>query len=92
MKRERITPTQRLILQAAAGNDLGLVIFGGGDRAGTRVSSHDPLGTPIIRAYGWPEGFLKARGLLAPHGNDRHTFAITAKGLAALGIACGDRS
>lgn len=84
---KRLTRTQKIILEAAASNDRGLVRFGPGDRRGTRVVRLDGLGVPMIIAYAMPEYFLRARGLLAPYGNERHTYQITDAGRAAYAKA-----
>lgn len=82
---ERLTSTQRIILTAAAASPTGSVIFGAGDRKGTRVAGHDKLGRPIIKAYQTPEYFLNTRGLLAIT-NERHCYSITDAGREAIGI------
>lgn len=81
----RLTPTQKIILKAAAENGRGLVDFGPGDRRGTRVAGYRQLdGTPIIIAYAWPEVSLVSRKLLRPYGNERHRYEITNAGLDAV--------
>lgn len=78
----RLTATQRIILKAAASGN-GRVVFGRGDRRGTRVVGKDNLCTPIIFAYGAPEVFLLYRGLLARTDN-HHCYRITDLGRAII--------
>lgn len=79
----RLTKTQSIILRAAAGSSAGAVGFHAGDRKGTRVVRVDDLGRPWVKAYGNPEWFLKARGLLE-QSNEHHVYRITAAGRAAV--------
>lgn len=82
----RLTKSQRIILEAARDYD-GLVMFGAGDRRGTRISGITrETGIPIITAYSNPEYFLKSRGLLKPAGGNftRFVYRITEEGLAAI--------
>src|SRR5258707_571718 len=58
-----LTDTQYIILDAAERSPTGSVVFGAGDRRGTRVARIDDLGRPMIVAYSSPEYFLIARGL-----------------------------
>lgn len=83
MPTERLTRTQRIILDAAASSPTGSVGFGEGDRRGTRVSGYDDLGRPWVIAYQSPEYFMVARGLLE-RTNERHVYQITEKARAAV--------
>lgn len=84
--RTKLTKSQRIILEAARDHG-GLVMFGAGDRRGTRISGiAKETGVPVITAYSNPEYFLKRRGLLKPAGGNftRWVYRITEAGLAAL--------
>jgi len=78
-----LTPTQVLILTAAARSSSGAVGFGAGDRRGSRVAKYDDMGRPWIIAYSTPQYFLKCRGLLV-QANEPHVYRITDEGRAML--------
>lgn len=77
----RLTPTQRIILKAAADNERGLVKFTAGDRQGTRVVGRSD-GIPVITAYSYPEWFLVQRGFLEHH--EGYIYKITPAGSNAV--------
>jgi uncharacterized protein YjhX (UPF0386 family) len=83
-----LTPTQTLILQAAAASPGGIIYFNPGDRLGTRVSSYDDDGHPRITAYGTPQFFMVARKLLV-RGNDSRSYQITDAGLNKVNMFKG---
>ena len=85
MRKPRLTQTQKFILEVMSKHERGLAQFGAGDRRGTRVKSYGYLdGRPVIVAYGTPEWFLKARGLISSFGNEPFVYQITDAGRAAL--------
>lgn len=79
---QKLTPTQRIILDAAAEAPNGTIVMAVPDRKGTRVAYKDSLGRPMIVAYGTPEVFLVTRGFLR-RGNEPFTFQITDEGRKA---------
>lgn len=81
---QKLTPTQRIILEAAAKATDGVIVMGYPDRKGTRVARQDAMGHPIIIAYGSPEMFLKSRGFLEPSPARPHAYRITDLGRKAL--------
>lgn len=87
--RKGLTATQVIILEAAAVNPTQTVMFLQGDRKGTRVAGYTDMGTPRIVAYGTPQFFLEARGLLAK-ANAPYSYRITDAGRAALSAAPGE--
>lgn len=80
-----LTPTQVIVLEAAAKSSTQSVGFARGDRKGTRVAAHDDIGRPWIIAYGYPATFLMTRGFLAK-GNEPHVYSITPAGLDAIKV------
>lgn len=84
---EPLSPTQKFILHTAADTRDGVVVFGKPDRRGTRKAGESATGHPIIIAYQTPEFFLKSRGLMELHGNERFTYRITDAGRAAIAKA-----
>lgn len=78
-----LTETQWIILDAAVNSPTGSVLFGAGDRRGTRVAGFDSIGRPVIVAYASPEYFLYSRGLMEKT-NERFAARITDAGRAKL--------
>lgn len=79
----QLTPTQRIILDAAADAPGGVIVMGQPDRKGTRVSAVRHNGYPIIIAYQTPHYFLEAKGLLEHSGVHLRAYRITDAGRKA---------
>ena len=88
-----LTATQRRVLTAMAGDELGLAAFTGeGSRRLGFAVLEAKAGGIIIRAYSAPEYFLKTRGLIdaAPRKCPGHWYRLTHAGRrAALKLRVG---